>query len=433
MTVHIAETAGSTTARTGGRLLVKIISPGQGSSGTYPPETLAAAAEAGVFARGTQMFVNHASPTEAYERPEGDLRNLAGVLTEDARLDADGALVAEARLYGHWAVIRDMAEDIGVSIRGNAEYREAGGQRIITRIAECTSIDFVTRAGRGGRILRVLESARPTRTQAVEALTGDLRQWIAAALIERNRRDGTERELVDFDDAVYIVHDWSAGTYHRQPYRLAGTVVTPVGEPAEVHRETVFHAVAGPPGSGLDAGGQTLLATETTPALTSTPTATPVPTPTPTATPAPTLTPPPTETTPTRESEAPVPTIEIDEADYQRLTTAEQRAAQLETELAEARRAERLAAAERILDEAFDGIDAPRHRARLAEAAAGAEEFDAEAFRTEALEETAPYRAAAPAARAAGAVTGLGDTTATTPGTAAPTAGDVLKIMKQEA
>jgi hypothetical protein len=68
-----------------GRLLIRLINAGRGSSGVYPPETLKAAAEARVFRKGTHMHINHQTDTEAYERPEGDLFDMAAVLTEDAR------------------------------------------------------------------------------------------------------------------------------------------------------------------------------------------------------------------------------------------------------------------------------------------------------------------------------------------------------------
>lgn len=394
MQTKIQEKAGAV-AKSGGRLRVKIITPGQGSSGMYPAETLAAAAESGVFAAGTHMYINHASPTETYDRPEGDVRNLAGTLTEDAHLDTDGSLVAEAKLYGHWAVIKEMAEDIGVSIRGNAEFEESNGQRVITRIAECTSVDFVTRAGRGGKILEVLESARPTTTQAVEAMAGDVSEWLEKAL-------GQGRYLIDFDADTAVWREWrdEDSGFYAQQYSLAGTKVTFEGEPREVNREQVFRAVdddgdteppKAPTPPKSDGGGDE-----------------------------------PSNRTSTQESEAPVPDIKITEAEHKRLTEAETENKQLREEIAEARRNERRTVVEGIVNEAFDGIDAPKHRARLIEAGTNAEEFDAETFKTDTVEEASAYRPA-------GGVSGLGTTTATHGQTTGVTESDVLKIMKQEA
>ena len=70
-----------------GRVLLTIITPGQGSSGYYTPEVLERAATERVFPRGTQGMVDHPTLTESSDRPEGSLHNLALVLTEDARWD----------------------------------------------------------------------------------------------------------------------------------------------------------------------------------------------------------------------------------------------------------------------------------------------------------------------------------------------------------
>lgn len=162
-----------------GRLLVRLISAGQGSSGYYTPETLKAAVEARVFAKGTHMYIDHASETEDYERPEGTLLKLAAVLVEDARWDeANQAIVAEVRVYSQWRqMLAEMAEDIGVSIRAMAEsaMQDIDGTptKVITALTHAISVDFVTHAGRGGRIEEVLESAR---NKAVEAR--NVGQWV---------------------------------------------------------------------------------------------------------------------------------------------------------------------------------------------------------------------------------------------------------------
>lgn len=146
------------------RLLVKIISPGWGSSGYYGADVLEAAAGPEIFPAGTQMFLDHPTATEQWERPERTVKDLAAVTTEDARWDAQvGALVAEARVFAPWRQpIADMADSIGVSIRAAAEVEqgEAEGRRgtIISALTEGYSIDFVTKAGRGGAILAVREA-----------------------------------------------------------------------------------------------------------------------------------------------------------------------------------------------------------------------------------------------------------------------------------
>lgn len=140
-----------------GRMLIQLITPGVGSSGTYPAETLEAAAESRAFAAGTLMFADHPGDAERYDRPERSIRDVAGVLVEDARWDG-AALVAEARTYSPWTeVLTQMHDAIGVSIRATAQIDEGG---VVERIDRGISVDFVTQAGRGGAIRQVYESAR---------------------------------------------------------------------------------------------------------------------------------------------------------------------------------------------------------------------------------------------------------------------------------
>ena len=165
MTSTIREAATlTTTDRDTGTATIALITPGRGSSGTYRPEVLETAAHDKVFPAGTQMFINHQTDQEAWAQPEGDLSKLAGVLTENARWDADQqALIADAKIYSHWRpILAEMRDDIGVSIRAAAEVSESDEGRVIERITEAVSVDFVTKAGRGGRIIDLIESAPQT-------------------------------------------------------------------------------------------------------------------------------------------------------------------------------------------------------------------------------------------------------------------------------
>ena len=147
------------------RLRVTIISPGVGTSGAYPASTLEAAARDKVFPKGTQMFLNHQTAREQAERPEGSVRDLAAVLAEDARWTGS-ALVAEADvLPTHADLVAALENVAGVSIRGQGEVEvgtfEGQRTRVVTRLVPpAQSVDFVTKAGRGGRY-EVLESERP--------------------------------------------------------------------------------------------------------------------------------------------------------------------------------------------------------------------------------------------------------------------------------
>lgn len=153
-----------------GTIPVKIIDPGWGSSGYYSREVLQQAANARVYAAGLQMYWNHPSKSDEKERPERDLRDLAAVLTEDARWDEQGAkgpgVYARARVFSAYRdAVTEMGPHIGLShyVWGESKPGEAEGQKgdIITRIVAARSVDFVTLAGRGGAIAEAFRAAGP--------------------------------------------------------------------------------------------------------------------------------------------------------------------------------------------------------------------------------------------------------------------------------
>lgn len=170
MKVALAESTAFATAATPaegtGRLLVQVITPGWGSSGYYSQAVLEQAAKDRIWPAGTHMYADHPAESEQFERPERTIRDLAAVTTEDARWDATAsALVAEVRVFSWWRQpLAEMADIVGVSIRGGAEGEmgEAEGRRgrVFSKLIHGESIDFVTHAGRGGKVLQVLESAR---------------------------------------------------------------------------------------------------------------------------------------------------------------------------------------------------------------------------------------------------------------------------------
>jgi hypothetical protein len=151
-------------ALAGRKIEVTIITPGAGASGWYPSETLEAAARDKVFPKGLPIFLDHPTASEQRDRPERSVRDLAGRLTTDARWTGT-ALVAEAEVLPTQAELVAALEGVaGMSIRaqGDVEMADVGGQRVrkITRLMAAESVDFVTKAGRGGTF-RVLESERP--------------------------------------------------------------------------------------------------------------------------------------------------------------------------------------------------------------------------------------------------------------------------------
>lgn len=162
---------------TGGRMRIKLIDAGWGSSGYYSPAVLAEAAKNGVFPAGTHMYLDHPSATESMDRPERSVRDLAAVLTSPATFD-QGALYAEARVFGPFQqLLSEQADAIGVSIRaaGTAEYGEADGRdgMVVTALTEGLSVDFVTKAGRGGAIVSLLEAARAELHEDRKPAAGD--------------------------------------------------------------------------------------------------------------------------------------------------------------------------------------------------------------------------------------------------------------------
>lgn len=149
-----------------GRYRVLLIRAGQGSSGYYYPEVLRRDGPK-IFPAGTRMYMDHPTLTERAERPEGSTLNWASVTTTDPVWDpVEKGLVAEVEVFPHWRSVLnpEYAKHLGLSIRatGTVESGEVDGQRtlIVTSLDEGTSVDWVTQAGAGGRVLQLIESAR---------------------------------------------------------------------------------------------------------------------------------------------------------------------------------------------------------------------------------------------------------------------------------
>lgn len=141
-----------------GKYRIRIIVPGQGSSGIYTAENLAESAP--LFKAGTEMFIDHPTETEEWERPERSIRDYAGVFLEDASVGEDGALYTVCKVFsGINELIKDKWEHIGVSINAwcNEPIAETG---VVPVFAGVRSVDFVTAPGAGGGIVDLLESNR---------------------------------------------------------------------------------------------------------------------------------------------------------------------------------------------------------------------------------------------------------------------------------
>lgn len=254
MSTLISESVNLTAAPAkSGRIRIKIIDEGQGSSGFYPAATLEAAAKDKVFPKGTHMFLDHPSVTENFDRPERSLRDLAAVLDSDAVFES-GALYAEAKVFPAYRELLtdpEVFEAIGVSIRASAEVEETKTGRNVTKLVSSESVDFVTKAGRGGKVMEVLESARINSraiTRGVaEATANDTREWLQSAVRADKDRWAWVR---DFDDTnVWFEADNDDDTMrtYQQGYTLSGNTAALTGEPIEVRVETRYVPISAAP------------------------------------------------------------------------------------------------------------------------------------------------------------------------------------------
>lgn len=201
-----------------GKYRIRIIVPGQGSSGIYTAENLAESAP--LFKAGTEMFIDHPTETEEWERPERSIRDYAGVFLEDATVGEDGALYTVCKVFsGVNELIKDKWEHIGVSI--NAWCADPISENgIVPPIAGVRSVDFVTTPGAGGAIVDLLESNRndnyvkeagmdkeieskfdELKASLIEALSSKLEA--AMATIQEAKAQGpTEEASVDVDSVL---------------------------------------------------------------------------------------------------------------------------------------------------------------------------------------------------------------------------------------
>ena len=361
-----------------GRIRIKIIDAGEGSSGSYPAETIEAAVKDGIFAKGLHMYADHPGATENYDRPERTIRDLAAVLDTDAvYVPEEQAAYAEAKVFPQWReVISEMANDIGVSIRGTAEVDDSSGKRVITKLVTMESVDFVTKEGRGGKITEVLESFRAA-TRAIghgvaEATANDTREWLRSAVSAAHGGDEIYVWVRDFDEAnVWFEKAGDDGeSLYQQAYTLDGNTAALAGDPIPVRIETRYVPIAAASES-TDSPSNPAGVTE-------------------------------------NRKEPTVATTNIEESELSALRADASRAAALEADNKALRESAVKADAAKIVAEAFDGIDAPRTIARLAESYKLTEsgQLAAEALKAVAEESAAEWKVA----HGAGSVSGVGNT-----------------------
>lgn len=156
---------------------VKLIAPGRGSSAYYPADVLERDGPK-IFTSGTHMYWNHATAQQESQRPEGDLNELAAVLTSNAYYDTNGkegaGLYARAKVFADYAEkVQEKAKYTGLSIRARGTMSEAkapdGKPGMLARFTAAESVDFVTKAGAGGKVLTESADAGANNSQTREA------------------------------------------------------------------------------------------------------------------------------------------------------------------------------------------------------------------------------------------------------------------------
>lgn len=156
--VRESTTAADTESLGEGKYRIRIIVPGDGSSGVYTAENLAESVH--LFKAGTEMFIDHPTESEEWDRPERSIRDYAGVFLEDATVGDDGALYAVCKVFSSVNdIIKDKWEHIGVSINAWCS-TPINEDRVVPVFDGVRSVDFVTLPGAGGAIVDLLESNR---------------------------------------------------------------------------------------------------------------------------------------------------------------------------------------------------------------------------------------------------------------------------------
>lgn len=363
---------------TGSRQEITLITPGWGSSGYYSPAVLEQAAKDRVFPAKTQMHIDHDGEMSRYEQPAGSLTRFAAGLTEDARwepnwVDPDkpgelpGRLVAEAKVMPNWReFLHAASEFIGTSVSSAAAFAkgEVDGRKgnvVEALIADpLNRVDYVTVAGRGGKISAVLESAINRR--ATEATANELRELIRDAIRAQYGAEDTWIWLRDYDDttAWFEVEDAETTSVYEQAYTSTDTAVALTGDRIEVRATTQYVPVAPAAEAAPDSPSNPAGAT-------------------------------------TNQEEANMATI--DDKELAELRESAGRATALEAELnterairADEAKAARKDKAESIVKEAF-GDDVPAFFLTAATMLSESADFDAEKFRTEATEAAAKIAA----------------------------------------
>lgn len=189
----LTERSGSV-AGSGTRREVTLIEEGWGSSGYYSRQLLERDGPK-AWPIGTHMFLDHPTQADEFDRPERSVKDIVGEIAVTPRMEG-GKLVSEARIFDHWKpVVDELAHTIGVSIRAAGELEEDGHAEgrdgpVVQELFpdEFNSVDLVTRAGRGGKLGNLIESARGHEPLDEAAVSEEL-MLVEASYEELRERD----------------------------------------------------------------------------------------------------------------------------------------------------------------------------------------------------------------------------------------------------
>lgn len=178
---------------------VTIIRPGWSANGKfYGAPVLAAAVP---LYEGVRAYVNHPTPQEERDRPERDLRDLAGRY-RSVHVGPDGSIMATLHFYesARWAyaLAKEDPEAVQLShdARGTMRQGSIAGKsgQLVEAIKAVKSVDLVTEAAAGGQINRLVASKRPDPEKGDK--TVDIKELLKQ-LKEADLDEGAKKQLLD--------------------------------------------------------------------------------------------------------------------------------------------------------------------------------------------------------------------------------------------
>lgn len=206
-TVRLREAIAEAAPLTGNKWRAKIIAADTwGSTAYYPAEVLERDGSR-VFHEGLQMYQDHMTDDEKWQRPEGSVANLVGKLVTSAEYEAEGTegpgLYADVEFYPSYVQrISEIHKDVGLSVRaqGLTEEAERDGRfgPVLVAFLAADSVDVVTRAGAGGKLTSLLESNRELAGRPVETT----KEGTSVTDVTKEDFDAFKTELVEAIKAI---------------------------------------------------------------------------------------------------------------------------------------------------------------------------------------------------------------------------------------